>query len=461
MALTISLIFGLVLGWLLAAGLAWAFYRQRELSRVAKETWLSQNESWHQQELSLSRELAAKEERIRHLMEERQFSQVERQNFLALAKEGVIQAANQVSSKLLHDHKQEATAQRNQQDEALKQYSQALMQQVQEMQGKIGAAQDVSQKNAQSLDLLQRALSAPSGVGQAAQTILTNLLKHMGLQEGRDYLLEYALANATGRLRPDAVVFLPGDTLFIIDAKSSKYLLELAEAEQQEGDRLQGLAQLRRSMHLHLRDLQSKDYESHIRAAMRQRALNQRDISQQISDKASAMTMTLMWLPNEAAIARLSEADPSFVEKAAQSKIFVVSTSGLAAAIGLSENYIRQAQHDQNLAEIAATSEILIAKLKPLFDHLEKMRRGLASASGAFDAMIGSLNRQLFPQVKKLHGLGVALPNSMPLRLESLHDQPRTIDGKSMESDNASEVDDLMNDPDTPLLTNRQAHGNS
>jgi DNA recombination protein RmuC len=59
-------------------------------------------------------------------------------------------------------------------------------------------------------------------------------------------------------------------------------------------------------------------------------------------------------------------------------------------------------------AEIADAAGTLHARFSKFLGDFEKVGKGLASAAGAYDTAIGSMERRLLPQLRKVEGLGVA-----------------------------------------------------
>ena len=77
-----------------------------------------------------------------------------------------------------------------------------------------------------------RALTNPGGAGQMSEIGLENALKNLGLERGRDYVIQPHVTGEEGSaLRPDAMVFLPNDMVMVIDSKASKHIIDLAGAE--------------------------------------------------------------------------------------------------------------------------------------------------------------------------------------------------------------------------------------
>src|SRR5258708_6624862 len=179
-----------------------------------------------------------------------------------------VETAQPGASKLAADHKRENDEAKKSGQELVRQTTEQLYQRfeqvtqaVAQLKGEVGAS-------GQQLDTLRRALTSPGGSGQFAEIGLANTLNSFGLVEGRDYVLQHTTEDSvTGRrLRPDAIVFLPGDSIMVIDCKASKFLVEIAEAK---GAEAEATAQqnLARTMNQHLKALAEKDYRSAVAAS--------------------------------------------------------------------------------------------------------------------------------------------------------------------------------------------------
>ncbi len=218
---------------------------------------------------------------------------------------------------------------------------------VAQLKGQVGA-------NGQQLDTVWRALTSPGGSGYYAEIGLANTLSSFGLMADRDYVLQHTTEDAvTGRrLRPDAVVFLPGDSALVIDSKASKALIEIAEAEgtDQEEAAYQNLA---RTMNQHLKALAEKDYRSAIAATWREAGRG----------GTIARILSVMYLPNEGALEKLHRADPDFTAKAARCEIVPVGPAGLAGLIGFASVEISLIRQIENQQEIVHGTEKLLESL--------------------------------------------------------------------------------------------------
>lgn len=187
------------------------------------------------------------------------------------AKSASLEAAQSVSSKLLEDHKRETDAAREAGVKQTRETSESLTRNFRELADIVVGLHAQLKEKGEAVDTLWRALENPGSAGAMAEIGLANTLKNFGLETPRDYLLQHTTADEeTGkRLRPDAVVFLPGDGVLVIDCKASKFLLEIARADGTD-DETTAYANFGRTMNQHLKALTEKDYRSAIVAARRQ-----------------------------------------------------------------------------------------------------------------------------------------------------------------------------------------------
>jgi len=102
-------------------------------------------------------------------------------------------------------------------------------------------------------------------------------------------------AQESKRLRPDAVVFLPSESVLVIDSKASKILLEPAEAEDAEKEEEQAYTNLASTTKQHLKALEGKDYRGAIVSSYKGSG-RETEIRRIIS---------VMYLPNEGALEKL------------------------------------------------------------------------------------------------------------------------------------------------------------
>ncbi|GAB6052204.1 DNA recombination protein RmuC [Magnetospira thiophila] len=351
---------------------------------------------------------------------------------LNAAKSAVLETAQQVSSKLIADHQRESLAARKDNAERITKTTEELVGQIKTVTAGLASLHSHMGQQGETLDTVWRALTSPGGAGYFAEIGLENTLKSFGLEKGRDFIMQYAVSEAG--VRPDAVVFLPGDTVLVIDAKASKFLLDLAAAEGKpsEDEVRRGLV---RTMNEHLRQLASKNYATAIVKSYHDAGRG----------NALKRIMNIMYLPNEGAVEKIGQADPEFIRKAAKSEITVAGPTALASLIAFARVEIELERQAENQILIVEGTQALMDAIGTFLTHAKTMGNGLRTATTAYVKLAKSLNGTLLPRVRRLNRLGVRptrtqqMPGHFP-PFELVTIEEDLIEGET-ETDPALEVD--------------------
>lgn len=344
------------------------------------------------------------------------------------AKAAVLSTAQEVSSKLLADHKRENEAAKKETEEQIKKSTKDLGQHFEGIAKTVTALDRQVVESRQTLDTVWQALSSPGGAGYYSQIGLENALKSFGLERGRDFVVEHTIEDlsVSKRFRPDAVVFLPFESVLVIDSKASKFLLEIAELEGTDEEEA-AYANLARTMNQHLKALAGKDYQGAILEDYRNAGR---------SDEIRRI-LSVMYLPNETAIERLKKADTNFDAKAAKAGIILAGPSGLSSIIGFARAEIDLGRQADNQEKIIESTQRLLESVGIVVGHVESVGRGLKTAASNFVKLTGSINQRLIPRAQGLADLGVRPTKNhpMPNRLAQYEiievAQPAVIDGNS------------------------------
>lgn len=326
------------------------------------------------------------------------------------AKAATLASGKELLGQLAETNKRETEAAKQQQEAAVKQTTETLFQRFEQVTGSVAVLNSQVAQTQVTTETIRRAISHPGGAGRMAEIGLENLLKSFGLEPGVDFIVQYHAAadGERGSLRPDAVVFLPGDAALVIDSKASKTLLDHAEAETEEAAGV-ALAQLGQRMNQHLRALSAKDYGKAVL-----------DTYKTLGRGGSlARTIIAMALPNEAAVEKLREADPALERMAAEKDIVIAGPSALAAIIAMARMNIYAGRQSENQKQITTAVRELIDAMSTALGAAEKSAKGLATAAEQFDAFTRSVNRRLLPKMRTLNKLGVQTSKSVPQALPS------------------------------------------
>lgn len=347
-----------------------------------------------------------------------------RKEALESSKAAILKTATDLSNKLLDDHKRESEEAKKQNEEQVKKATEDLLKRFQDVSNIIASLNDDVGKNRGTMETVLRALSSPGGAGQTAEIGLENTLKSFGLEKDRDFFIQKPVEGT--RLRPDVLILLPGETVWVVDSKSSKYFLELAESEgtEKEGGAYQSLS---RSMNKHLHELADKNYAAEVKKSYRESGR---------SGEIRRM-MTIMYLPNDGAIEKLKISDNNFLQKSSNKQITLAGPSILAALIGFARIEIDLGRQIENQEQIIHETSELLDRVGVMLEAIGPIGSGIFSAATHYKKLTGSVNTRLLPTVIRLSKLGVRpsrtkQPKKLPI-FEVIKGSADVIEGEAEE----------------------------
>lgn len=405
-----------------SGALAWMAHRlaQRRLARIHQlEMELAAGAHFAEQIAEYKTRLAEQESEYTQLLEQKMEAEIrlaqteqsvkdweqQKQQSVEFAKAAVLQAGQELSSKLLQDHKREQEEVRKQGDEKAKQLNEQFQKITQSV-----AALDAQHKVAgKQVEVMMRALTSPGGAGYMAEVGLENTLKSLGLEPERDFYLQYHIAQEEGQnVRPDAVVMLPQGTVMVIDCKASKFLLEWAEAKDSPRE-AEVMAQFVKTMRNHLRALAAKDYQSAVLQILKKQ--KRHDVQR---------VLNVMYIPSETAIERMFKADSEMRTKLQEAEIILVGPNSIAGLLSLARMHITTERQHENIEKIVQLTGGVMQQMLTVFKHMDAIGRGLKSTAEHYDKLAGSVNQRLLPRMRDVFKMGVAsdkqhkMPDPLP-----------------------------------------------
>ncbi|WP_428332284.1 DNA recombination protein RmuC [Novosphingobium sp.] len=223
--------------------------------------------------------------------------------------------------------------------------------------------------------------NGPKTRGRWGELQLRNVLEQCGLAEHTDFVTEQSVETDEGRLRPDAIVRIPGNKLLVIDAKVSLNAYQDAfEAPTDEG-RVVALRLHVQSMRNHIQTLGGKSYQS------------------QFED---APDYVLMFVPGEHFIAAAMEHDPKLWDFAFERRVLLASPTNLVAIARTVAQVWRQDGLAREAREIGRMGGELYDRLAVAADHLKRVGSGLESAVGNYNKFVGSFERNVLSAGRRL-----------------------------------------------------------
>lgn len=230
--------------------------------------------------------------------------------------------------------------------------------------------------------------NAPKARGRWGEQQLRNVLEQCGLAEHTDFVTEHSVNTEDGRLRPDAIITIPGQKKLVIDAKVSLNAYQDAFEAVDEVARKAALTAHVVSMRNHIQTLASKSYQS------------------QFED---APDYVLMFVPGEHFISAALEQDPKLWEYAFERRVLLASPTNLVAIARSVAQVWRQVGLEKEAREIGRMGAELYDRIRVAAEHLKRVGGGLSTAVENYNKFVGSFERNVTSSAKRLGEKGIEI----------------------------------------------------
>jgi DNA recombination protein RmuC len=233
---------------------------------------------------------------------------------------------------------------------------------------------------------LVTALRRPEVRGRWGELTLRRLVELAGLSEHCDFTEQLQVVGEEGALRPDLVVHMPDARDLVIDAKTplDAFLAALDAATDEE--RQQALRRHAQQVETRVRELASKSYWTQFERSPE---------------------FAVLFLPGDQFLSAALAERPELLENALGQSVIIATPSTLIALLKAVAYGWRQSAVAHNAAQIRDLGQELYRRLSTFNGHLGRMGQRLATAVEAYNAAVGSLERQVLPQARRFGDLGV------------------------------------------------------
>ncbi len=228
--------------------------------------------------------------------------------------------------------------------------------------------------------------NAPKARGRWGEQQLKNVLETCGLSEHTDFVTEQSVGTEEGRLRPDAVISVPGGRKLVIDAKVSLNAYQDAFEADEEGARDIAMARHCVSMKTHIDGLSKKAYWD------------------QFED---APDYVIMFVPGEHFLAAALEHEPGLWDHAFEKKVLLATPTNLVAIARTVAGVWRQEKMAAEAKQIGTLGKEMYDRLAVAGEHLKRMGSGLGSAVGNYNKFVGSFERNIMATGRKFAELQI------------------------------------------------------
>ena len=262
--------------------------------------------------------------------------------------------------------------------------------------------------------------NAPKARGRWGERALQNVLEQCGLSQHTDFQLEQSMNTEEGRLRPDAIVRVPGQKVLVIDAKVSLNAYQAAFEANDDETRKRHLDAHARSMRGHVQTLGAKSYQSQF---------------------AEAPDYVVMFVPGEHFVSAALEHDPELWDFAFHNKVLLATPTNLVAIARTVAMVWQQDQLAREAVEIGKAGAELYDRLAVAADHLKGVGAGLDRAVRKYNDFVGSFERNVLTSGRRLKDKGIAIGKREIEDVPLLDSLPRHAEGGAdplMLQDNAA-----------------------
>jgi len=230
--------------------------------------------------------------------------------------------------------------------------------------------------------------NAPKARGRWGERALQNVLEQCGLSEHTDFELEHSMDTDEGRLRPDAIVRVPGQKKLVIDAKVSLNAYQAAFEADDDGERKRHLDLHARSMRGHVQTLGAKSYQSQF---------------------DEAPDYVVMFVPGEHFVAAALEHDPDLWDFAFRNKVLLATPTNLVAIARTVAMVWTQDKLAREAAEIGKLGAEIYDRMATAGEHLKGVGAGLERAMRKYNDFVGSYERNVLSSGRRLRDKGIAI----------------------------------------------------
>ncbi|MCC8461773.1 MAG: DNA recombination protein RmuC [Rickettsia endosymbiont of Ecitomorpha arachnoides] len=347
-----------------------------------------------------------------------------REESFSSAKAALFDLGKDLSKQLIEIHKMENTAARELAEKNIATASGKFNSEFERLITMVGALNKDIEQSKGTVDLIKQSLLSPIGAGLLAEITLENILKSSGLRPNLDFIMQYGLTTTdSGKLRPDALIFLPSGNLMVIDSKASKFLVD-------EQDNNMSLS---KTMNYHLKSLANKDYAENILTNLNKK------------DQSFNNVITLMFLPTEQAVEKVIAADPEFLQKAWSCNIFPVGPAGLMNMLSFAKFQITDHRRSENYKVIIEEVRKLLSSIGTMADYSQKIGNNLHNMVTNYDKFAASFNRNFMSRVKNIQKLGIDSGNkAMPATLERYQIVSSKSEIIELEAENPPQIEEKL-----------------
>ena len=253
---------------------------------------------------------------------------------------------------------------------------------------------------------LVQALRAPQVRGQWGEMQLRRTVEMAGMINRVDFLEQASVDTEAGRQRPDMLINLPNGRQVVVDSKVPlAAYLDALEADDPDVQTTRMKAHAR-----HIRD--------HIKGLSAKSYWTQFD---------NTPEFVVLFIPNETIFSAALEQDPELIELGVNNKIILATPTTLIALLKAIAFGWQQEAIAREAKEISALGKELYERIGVVTGHFAKLGKSLDQSVGHYNKAISSVESRLLVTARKFEDLESAAPEPLsdPIAIEKQPTLPK------------------------------------
>ncbi len=227
---------------------------------------------------------------------------------------------------------------------------------------------------------LVSALKAPNTRGRWGEIQLRRVVELSGMMEHCDFEEQISTSNFYTKIRPDMVIYYPGNKQVIVDSKVplTAYLKSLETSNEVE------------------RKILLKDHAKHLRDHVTK--LSKKEYWSQFQDSPE---FVIMFLPGEVFFSVAVEQDPELIEFAMRERVLITTPTTLLALLHTIAWGWRQENLAENAKQIVKMGQDLYKRLSDLSQRFSNLGKSIASTVNNYNQTVATLEGRVLVSARK------------------------------------------------------------
>ncbi len=262
-------------------------------------------------------------------------------------------------------------------------------------------------------ELVSALKADPRKWGSWGEMQLRRVIQIAGMEKYCDFE-EQSVIKADGKAsRPDVIVKLPNNKSIVIDSKAVLDAYTSSFQAESEKDRMDLLKNHAKNIETHIKDLSKRNYEGVVKGSV---------------------DFVVMFVPGESVLASALDISPDLLDIGAEKNVLLATPVTLIGLLRAVAYGWREEELAKNARTISEESSKLYERICIFLEHFMGVRKGLENAVEYYNKAVGSLEKNVLPQGRKLKELSAGSHRELG-EPEEINDRLRSLNAQEAKDD--------------------------